>query len=1162
MFFWKHRKKKLKPRPRKQPAAFRRLAYEGLEGRQMLSASALNDPGFESPGVSPHAFQYDPQGQSWSYSGLAGVAANASGFTAGNPSAPQGSQVVFLQGTGAISQPLNVNAPGNYAISFQAAQRGNFNIGAQSIQVLIDGVAVDTVTPTGSLYMPYSVLTGSLTAGSHSIVLRGLATSDATALVDQINVTPVASSTDGFSNFGFENQNIGGNYQYDPLYSGWTFSGLAGISGNATGFTSGNAKSLEGSQVGFLQGTGAMSQVVAISSSVAGNYVISFIAAQRGNYNDGAESIEILVDGAVAGVVTPSGTSYRGYESARIALQFGIHTITFKGLAGTDATALIDAIVLDPQLQDTSFESATVSRGGYQYDPANDAWTFGGTAGIADNGSGFSAGNSTAPDGHQVAFVQSTGSISQYAWFTGGSVEVSFLAAQRGNYNPATQSIQLLVDGSQVGKFTPNNTIYSLLTSKIIALATGYHTITLQGMATGDGTALIDQIRIWTPTEANGQIANTGFESDDAGSGFRYAPNDANWAFVGTAGVSLNGSGFTAANPVAPQGGKVAFLQSGGAITQTITLPDGNYVLNFLAAQRAGSPNQSIQILIGGVDMGTITPSSTHYLLYSSSRFTHTGSAATITIKGLSVADATVFLDSIYVTRWLGDTSFEDLSLATGSFAYDPTTLDWGFWGTAGISANGSGFTNANPNSPDGGNVAFVQETGGFGEDVSLDPGLYMLSFQAAQRAGFAKQTIEVFLDNTWIGLITPSGTTYATYNTIPVSVNTAGVHTINFIGRSASGVDATAFVDAVSISAVSVPFSTGQFGDSSFEGVNVGSSYLRQPADSSWYFDGYSGVNASGITSNKSVYTAGNQPSPAGNQVAFLQGAGSISQLVTVSSSGTYAISFLAAQRGNFNLANQSIRVIVGGASEGTITPTSENYAAYSTQNFYLSAGTYLITFAGTAAVDATAFIDAIQLTLVSAGGSQSSSNQSTGTSSGGGTSVASGGGTSVASRGATYVSNGTLIAIGNSPYTGGGTTVSSAGGTSIFGGTLSLNILPTLSGAVLTTFSGHLSGSGSILSPTLGGTLNGSATIINSGSATVLPGGSTQDSNNGTTGSSGTGATLLQALGGLVVFSGGLAVRFSEARRTSRSRSSWILGKAAVRGMNRIISRLFVAP
>src|SRR5262249_43381312 len=102
------------------------------------AVAALQQGGFGAPNVGSGtfgAFQYDPAGSAWAFSGPAGLAGNGSGFTSGNPNAPEGSQVAFLQGTGAFSQALNL-AAGTYRLSFQAAQRGSFNQGGQDFQVL------------------------------------------------------------------------------------------------------------------------------------------------------------------------------------------------------------------------------------------------------------------------------------------------------------------------------------------------------------------------------------------------------------------------------------------------------------------------------------------------------------------------------------------------------------------------------------------------------------------------------------------------------------------------------------------------------------------------------------------------------------------------------------------------------------------------------------------------------------------------------------------------------------------------------------------------------------------------------------------------------------------------------------------------------------------
>lgn len=74
----------------------------------------------------------------------------------------------------------------------------------------------------------------------------------------------------------------------------------------------------------------------------------------------------------------------------------------------------------------------------------------------------------------------------------------------------------------------------------------------------------------------------------------QYTPAGSAWTFTGSAGISDNGSGFTAANPDAPQGGQVALLQGPGAMSQSVTgWAEGTYVLRVQAAQR-GEGNRDI----------------------------------------------------------------------------------------------------------------------------------------------------------------------------------------------------------------------------------------------------------------------------------------------------------------------------------------------------------------------------------------------------------------------------------------------------------------------------------------------------------------------------------------------------------------------------------------
>ena len=246
-------------------------------------AVATGDAGFEQVQVGYGRFQYRPSGSPWTFTGGAGISGNDSGFTAGNPPAPQGVQVAFIQGTGAMSQTVEGWAAGTYALTFYAAQRGNSGTSMEDLQVLIDGVPVGTFNPSGTSYQSYSTVAFTVTAGAHTIVFQGLDTAggDNTAFVDAVAVMQATPSL--VADPGFDQVVVGySRFQYRPPGSPWTFTGGAGISGNNSGFTGSNPPAPQFVQVAFLQGTGAFSQAVA--GWAAGSYTLSFSAAQRGNH--------------------------------------------------------------------------------------------------------------------------------------------------------------------------------------------------------------------------------------------------------------------------------------------------------------------------------------------------------------------------------------------------------------------------------------------------------------------------------------------------------------------------------------------------------------------------------------------------------------------------------------------------------------------------------------------------------------------------------------------------------------------------------------------------------------------------------------------------------------------------------------------------------------
>jgi hypothetical protein len=187
------------------------LQMSGLEYRSYFISTlyggannsyGLLDSGFKNPsqGTGASAYQYDPTGSAWGFGGAAGLAGNGSAITSGNPGAPGGSQVAFLQGTGTISQVVGFLVAGTYQLSLSAAQRGNNGASNEAFQVQVDGTVVATFTPTSTSYATFTTPSFNVTAGSHTITFVGVdpAGANYTALLDQVSILVPASGTATF----------------------------------------------------------------------------------------------------------------------------------------------------------------------------------------------------------------------------------------------------------------------------------------------------------------------------------------------------------------------------------------------------------------------------------------------------------------------------------------------------------------------------------------------------------------------------------------------------------------------------------------------------------------------------------------------------------------------------------------------------------------------------------------------------------------------------------------------------------------------------------------------------------------------------------------------------------------------------------------------------
>ncbi len=134
-------------------------------------------------------------------------------------------------------------------------------------------------------------------------------------------------------------------------------------------------------------------------------------------------------------------------------------------------------------------------------------------------------------------------------------------------------------------------------------------------------------------------IANFSFETPALSpGGYVYNPAGASWVFAGNSGEAANGSPFFSSP--APDGVQAAFLQDVAGDTlgadnfsESVTgLTSGSvYELSFYAAERPGYSADPFTVTLGSTVLGTYTPGSTAFVLYTTGPVVASGTSMTLT---------------------------------------------------------------------------------------------------------------------------------------------------------------------------------------------------------------------------------------------------------------------------------------------------------------------------------------------------------------------------------------------------------------------------------------------------------------------------------------------------------------------------------------------------
>lgn len=326
-----------------------------------------------------------------------------------------------------------------------------------------------------------------------------------------------------------------------------------------------------------------------------------------------------------------------------------------KGVVAGRRQALIERLevrrLLAAIISDASFETPAESHNSYTYDPGGSVWTFSSTAGIVYSPS--SLGAPPAPNGKQVAFLQTDREASQYNG-SDGSISQSISLPSTGYYSftvdaaadandvgsawAAEESFMLTIDGTPVlTGLHPTGTAFSLIGGTFYATS-GTHTMALVSTGPDSSTTFLDQAQLTavTPGAAAQVVITTvpqSLATGVASSAITVVLEDSNGLAVaaGSGGVTLNlsstsnqGLFYNSANTLAS-----AVTIAAGSSSTTFTYKDGVAGTPTITASASGltaaTQQESVQ---------TVTSSS---FLRTSGTSVVNGSGQTVELRGVNL---------------------------------------------------------------------------------------------------------------------------------------------------------------------------------------------------------------------------------------------------------------------------------------------------------------------------------------------------------------------------------------------------------------------------------------------------------------------------------------------------------------------------------------------
>ena len=154
----------------------------------------------------------------------------------------------------------------------------------------------------------------------------------------------------------------------------------------------------------------------------------------------------------------------------------------------------------------------------------------------------------------------------------------------------------------------PDGSDYQTFTSEPFTIAGGNYTLIFQGLNPNGGynVILLDAVMLTDSLVPNGSfespVLNDGAVAYGGG-------GDTIWNYTANnTGIATAGSFLTASNRSVPDGNQVGFIETVGALQQTLSVPAGTYTLSFAAAQNtnANDTYQQVRVTLRGSSAASV----------------------------------------------------------------------------------------------------------------------------------------------------------------------------------------------------------------------------------------------------------------------------------------------------------------------------------------------------------------------------------------------------------------------------------------------------------------------------------------------------------------------------------------------------------------------------